>query len=251
VDALLEYIERYKFAIFGTVIFHVLVFFYFNFKTIEEPFRMPDPEISLSIPLDDIEFDPEIMKMMNLDKQQPSEEVYNLAADQNDTREKSYDDYSTQEIDDQVEFDAKKLEQQYFDEWAATHDNGDNGSTADIELDKDKNKSNEINKSNIKTDGSNAFAGSVMVSFNLKDRKAHSLPKPGYTCNSSGTVVIDIKVDKNGGMRTATYNPSKSQGADECMISKALKYARKSRFNLSNSAPSTQSGSITYKFVSK
>jgi hypothetical protein len=214
---------------------------------------MPDPEISLSIPLDDIEFDPEIMKMMDLDKTQPSEEIYNLAADQNDTREKSYDDFSTQEIDDQVEFDAKQLEQQYFDEWAATHDKGDNGSTADIELDKDKNNKNpnEINNSNIKTDGSNAFAGSVMVSFNLKDRKAHSLPKPGYTCNSSGTVVIDIKVDKNGGMRTATYNPSKSRGADECMISKALKYARKSRFNLSNSAPSTQSGSITYKFVSK
>ena len=254
-DNLLIYIEKYKFAILGTVLFHVAFFFYFNFKTIERPFRLADPSIEVAVPLEDIEFDPEIMKKLELTKNnQVSEQVYNEAADANDTREKSYDNYSTQELDQEVESEAKDLEQQYFNEWASTHDNGDgsNGS-ADIQVDKDKSQKNQnnIDKSNIKTGGSNSFAGEVMVSFNLKNRKAHSLPKPGYTCNSSGTVVIDIKVDKSGEVKSASLNSGLSSSADDCMIEKAIRYAKKSRFNFSSSAPATQEGTITYKFVNK
>jgi hypothetical protein len=254
-DTFFDYIEKYKFAIIGTMVFHVAFFFYFNFKTIETPFKMPNPEVEMSVPLDDIEFDPEIMEKLELTKNnQVSEEVYNVASDANDTREKSYENYSTQEMDAQVESDARNLEQQYFNEWAATHDSGDGvDGSADIELDKNQNndKTNSVDKSNIQTGGSNAFAGEVMVSYSLNKRDAHSLPKPGYTCNSTGTVVIDVKVDKSGSVKTASYNSGLSRSADECMISKSLRYAKKSRFNFSSSAPATQSGTITYKFVSR
>ncbi|MCB9224053.1 MAG: hypothetical protein H6582_07765 [Crocinitomicaceae bacterium] len=254
-DAFLTYIEKYKFAILGTVVFHVIFFFYFNFKTIERPFKFPDPSVEVSVPLEDIEFDPEIMEKLELTKNnQTSEEVYNVASDANDKRNKSYENFSTQELDEQVENEAKNLEQQFFNEWAATHDGGDgsNGSTADIDLNNDKKKPlNTVDKSTINSGGSNSFAGEVMVSFDLTSRKAHSLPKPGYTCNSAGTVVIDVKVDKSGEVKSATYNGTLSTSADECMIEKAIRYAKKSRFNLSSSAPAMQSGTITYKFVNK
>lgn len=255
-DAFLTYVEKYKFAILGTIVFHVIFFFYFNFKTIERPFKFPPPEVEMSIPIDEIDFDPELMEKLEKTKEnQVSEEIYNVSSDANDNRNKSYENFSTQEMDDQVMNDAKNLEKQFFDEWAATHDgaDGSNGSTADIDLqEKDKVKDqNNLDKSNITTGGSNSFAGEVMVSFDLKNRKAHSLPRPGYTCNSTGTIVIDVKVDKSGEVKAATFNSALSRSADECMINKALAYAKKSRFNFSSSTPGTQSGTITYKFVSK
>lgn len=255
-DSFLTYVEKYKFAILGTIVFHVIFFFYFNFKTIETPFKLPPPEVEMAIPIDEIDFDPELMEKLEKTKDnQVSEEIYNMSSDANDVRDKSYENYSTQELDEQVMNDAKNLEQQYFNEWAATHDGGDgnNNSTADIDIE-NKNKvknQNNIDKSNITTGGANSFAGEVMVSFDLKNRKAHSLPRPGYTCNSTGTIVIDVKVDKSGEVKSATFNSSLSRSADECMISKAIRYAKKSRFNFSSSAPGTQSGTITYKFVSK
>jgi len=90
-----------------------------------------------------------------------------------------------------------------------------------------------------------------MVSFDLDNRKAHSLPRPGYTCNSSGTVVVNIKVDKSGEVKSADFNSALSSSADECMVEKAIRYAKKSRFNLNSNSPMLQSGTITYKFVSK
>lgn len=257
-EDILEYIERYKYGIIGTTVIHIAAFFYFNFKTIEQPFHMPEPQVEMMIPLDDIDFDPEIMEQLKQTKDnQVVEEVYNVSADQNDSRDKSYENFSTQELDEQVESEARMLEQQYFEEWAATHDNGSgdgNDAGADLQIDKnnnDKRNQNNIDKNNIQIGGSNAFAGEVMVSFNLPNRKAHSLPRPGYTCNSSGTVVIDVKVDKSGSVKSATYNSSLSRSASECMIEKAMRYAKKSRFNFSGSATGTQEGTITYKFVSK
>ena len=250
-DKFLEYVERYKFAILGTVIIHVGVFVYANLATIQKPYKLVDAGIEIPLNLDEIEFDPEMMKLLDIPpKTESNEEVMNMSADANDARDKAFEDYSTQELETFDETSAKELEKQFFEEWAATH--GDpNKSNADIEDKKnpEDNKVNNVDRNNIKTDGSNAVAGAVMVSFNLPNRKAFSLPKPGYTCNSSGTVVIDIKVDKSGTVKSVSVNSASSSGADECMISKALRYAEKSRFNLGNNAPASQSGTITYKFV--
>jgi len=234
----------------GTVGFHVAFFIYANFDTVEKPFKLMPPEVGIEIPLDDIEFDPEIMEQLNLNNPAESEEIFNLAADANDSRERSYEDYSTQEMENFDMTDAKDLEAQYYAEWAATHP--DDKSTADIK-NEDRNKPDDRNPvdKDLNQGGSNAFAGSVMVSYSLTDRKAHSLPRPGYTCNSAGTVVINVKVDKSGSVKSADYNSSLSRSADACMIERAMTYAKKTRFNHSGSSSATQSGTITYKFVSK
>lgn len=250
-DNILEYIERYKFAIIGTTIVHVAFFFYANFTTVQKPYKYIEPVAEITIPLEDIMLDPEMMEQM-LANNQPSEEIYNMAADANDNREKSYEDFSTQDMEHFDESSAKDLEKQYFEEWAATHPESDKTSTTSSS-DKTKDETKDRNKveDNITTGGSNAFAGEVMVSYSLTNRKAHSLPKPGYKCNSTGTVVIDVKVDKSGDVKSAEFNAAASSRADECMVNQALSYAKRSRFNFSSSAGSSQSGTITYKFVSK
>lgn len=248
-DQFLDKIEKYKFAIIGTIVIHMLVFFFSLFTTIKNVGFMPPPEIAVEIPLDDIEFEPEIAEILDLDKEpQPAQDISNLAADANDNRDKSYDDYSTNAEDLSAEsmMSAKELEAKYFEEAAANNDR------TDVASNMEEHKLNETksNNDNVTTGGQNAYAGEVMIKYNLKGRKSHSLHNPGYTCNSSGTVMIQIKVDKNGDVKDAVFMPSGSSGATECMIQKSIRSAKKSRFDYKAGA-SMQAGTITYKFIVK
>jgi hypothetical protein len=63
--------------------------------------------------------------------------------------------------------------------------------------------------------------------------------------------VVSIKVDKGGKVVEAQYEASKSSGANQCMIEQSVRYAKKSKFNVKDSAPVQQSGFIIYKFVAQ
>lgn len=254
-EKFLDEIEKHKFAILGTVVFHIIFFMSTNFVTIDRPYKIVDGNITeVEIETDAIEMDEEMLEMLNRQNELANnEQVYNLASDANDQRELSYENFSTQDIDDQVLNEARDLERQYFEEWAATHEgdgppssNNDNSSDEDNSNSEPNNRFPENNQ--VDNDGGNAFAGQVLVSFNLKDRNAHALEIPGYTCNGSGTVVIRIKVDKNGDVKGTEFAPDLSSGATQCMIDKAKRYARRARFDY-NSGASIQNGTITYKFI--
>ena len=254
-DQFLTYIERYKFAILGTVLFHVFFFMYTNFMTVQQPYSIAFEEDVAEITLesDEIELDEKMMEMLERNNQLNNEQLYNVVSDANDTREKSYENFSTQDIDEEVENDARELERQYFEEWASTHPDessaaSESGSNESTNAENQNNKNQRNESSSVDNSGSNAFAGQVMVSFDLDDRKAHSLDIPGYTCRGSGTVVIEVKVDKNGTVRNAEYNGALSSGATECMIQKAKRYAKKARFDYKSTAQNPQTGIITYKF---
>jgi hypothetical protein len=248
-DNFLDNIEKYKFAIFGTIFLHIMVFFFSIFTTIQDVVRIPPVDVTLEIPLDDIEFEPEMEKILDLNKVPlPSENVNNLATDANDSREKSYEDYSTnmEDLSEESMLSAKELEAKYFEDAAANNDR------TNVASDMEEHKINEAksNNDNVTSGGANAFAGEVMISYSLNGRKSYSLPNPGYTCNGSGVVVIQIKADKSGNVKDATYMAKSSNGASSCMIERALKYAKKSRFDYKAST-AMQTGTITYKFIGK
>jgi hypothetical protein len=183
VDNFLDYIERYKFAILGTVLFHVLFFMTTNLTTIKTPYgNIADEYEEVELDADAIEMDEEMREMLdrlNEQNEWNNEQLYNLTADQNDQRERSYENFSAQELDAQVEREARELEQQFFDEWAATHPDSDSppprNDRTDESTDNASESRNKPNNSNVTNNGENAFAGQVMVSFNLKGRKAHAL----------------------------------------------------------------------------
>ncbi|MDA7802961.1 hypothetical protein N8987_00100 [Crocinitomix sp.] len=255
-DKFLTYIERFKFAILGTVIFHFVVFMTSNFVTVDRAYNSQyavEQPTEVELETDDMEIDEELLEMLNLQNQLNNAPLYNLTADQNDQRQKSYENFSTQELDEQIEKDARELEKQYFKEWAESHPKSEGASENSLSMENDNEKEPKPNQQNdlknsVDNSGENAFAGRVMVSFNLKDRKAHSLKIPGYTCYGSGTVVVDIKVDKNGDVKSASYSPSKSSGATECMVQKAEGYARRARFDFSSDSGGMADGTITYIF---
>ena len=84
----LDYIEKYKFAILGTLVVHLCIIVGSSFQQVQHVMRIPPQEVEIEIPLEDIEFEPEIEELLELKKEPlPSENITNTAADANDTRE--------------------------------------------------------------------------------------------------------------------------------------------------------------------
>lgn len=89
--------------------------------------------------------------------------------------------------------------------------------------------------------------GRVTVSFSLVDPVRHSrhLEVPAYRCDAGGEVVVQITVNQAGEVVAARVR----SGGDVCMRETALQAARASSFNIDNSAPARQEGTITYLFI--
>ncbi len=92
------------------------------------------------------------------------------------------------------------------------------------------------------------YKGPTTVNYYLKNRSARHLPIPVYMCPDRGKVVVDIKVDQEGYVVQTSINGEKTEVQDDCLFDVALKYARRARFNIKQSAPARQEGYISYVF---
>ncbi len=106
--------------------------------------------------------------------------------------------------------------------------------------------SNNLNKRDPKT-ASSSVNRKTSTRYYLEERKKLYLPIPVYTCDNSGTIVIDIQVNDMGKVVKADYNKTASTTSNGCLIESALKYANRSKFTTSASTPK-QEGTITYIF---
>ncbi len=86
--------------------------------------------------------------------------------------------------------------------------------------------------------------GRVTVSFSITDpvRTSRYLEVPAYLCEGGGDVTVSVTVDRAGKVTGARV----TEGGDDCMRESALRAARNSLFNIDNSAPARQTGTITY-----
>jgi len=87
------------------------------------------------------------------------------------------------------------------------------------------------------------------VSFSLSGRSAISMPKPRYPGNDAGLVVVKVTVDKNGKVTGAEPGARGTTIMDQVFWNEAKQAALKAKFNVSDSAPAFQQGTITYRFV--
>ena len=111
-----------------------------------------------------------------------------------------------------------------------------------------------LNSKNSKTNNNtnaeskdSKIKGSVTVSFSLTKpiRTSRRLIIPAYRCEGGGQVDVEIVVNREGKVISADI----ISGGDKCMQETALNAARSSLFNIDNSAPAKQSGTITYIFI--
>ncbi len=94
--------------------------------------------------------------------------------------------------------------------------------------------------------GQGGSGGSGDPNYRLGNRKALSKPKPSYSCNEEGKVVVRIVVDRDGNVVSA----SKSAGttAPNCLTDAAILAAMQTKWEADPKAPSEQVGYITYYF---
>jgi TonB family protein len=91
-------------------------------------------------------------------------------------------------------------------------------------------------------------SGGDGISFSLGGRAAQSLPTPDYPSQKSGTVVVEVTVDRNGNVTNARGGVRGSTTYDTELVNAAEIAARRARFDVSQNAPAYQTGTITYVF---
>ncbi|MBN2744828.1 MAG: TonB family protein [Marinilabiliaceae bacterium] len=93
-------------------------------------------------------------------------------------------------------------------------------------------------------------SGSKGSGFSLAGRSlVGTLPKPSYTIQEEGIVVIEISVDRNGVVTNATPILRGTTTQNSTLWRVATEAARKAKFNADPNAATVQKGTITYHFV--
>lgn len=254
-NKLSSFVERHIYGIIAAVAAYVGIFIYMNLETYTEFVKINSffDGAQIEIPEDDIQLRPENIELPS--DFNPSD-VKSIARDRNDQRERSKEDWSANQSAADVEKSVKDFEKKLFDE--AEGNAQRKKIQQEMEDRKKKNNNSTLpDKQPTNQNGTNkAFSGDVMVEWNLRAPHQNNtwyVRNPGYTCGygSSGKVTVLIKVNQNGDVTTATYDPNQSRSANPCMIEQAVKYAKMSRFIYSSTAPKIQDGSITYTFIAQ
>jgi hypothetical protein len=268
-ENILDHIEKRRWGIIVTFMAHVVLLLYLQIETYEV--RLPEREFEVLSEVteyeDYIEINPDHVITEEEFNANLNADVLNITRDLSDKRERSHDNFSQSSIDKRVEQSARDLERQFFEEFESgrpSSSTGSTGSSAGSTTSSPQTSNSQTkptssdNSSGGSSGGDNQFAGNTMVDFELSNRSPHNNNKwyirnPGYTCGSgsNGRVAVAIRVNQNGDVISARYVPEMSNGANNCMIEQAERYAKMSRFAFSSSAPKTQDGYIFYTFVSR
>lgn len=92
-------------------------------------------------------------------------------------------------------------------------------------------------------------AGQGGIEFSLTGRRANSLPLPEYTSQAEGRVVVTIIVNRQGQVVRVAAGARGTTTSNQTLWRLAENAARRARFDVSNTAPEEQTGTITYNFI--
>lgn len=87
--------------------------------------------------------------------------------------------------------------------------------------------------------------------YQLGGRQALAKPKPEYTCDEEGKVVVKIWVDRKGNVVRAEAGDRGTTNTALCLLSKAKEAALKTKWEGDINAPEQQIGLIIYSFSRK
>lgn len=87
------------------------------------------------------------------------------------------------------------------------------------------------------------------ISFDLGGRGSVSLPKPAYTSQKSGKVVVEITVDEEGNVIKAKAGGRGTTVQDASLFEQAERAAKRAKFKANSGGPDKQIGTITYTFI--
>ncbi len=105
--------------------------------------------------------------------------------------------------------------------------------------------SGDVNSTNRAGNG-----GGNGINFSLAGRSFGTTPpKPEYNSKSEGKVVVEIWVDRNGNVISASPGKTGTTVSDQVLWNAAKTAALKAKFNSDPNAAERQQGTITYTFI--
>lgn len=249
------FIDRYKLGILSAFSLYIAFFIYLEMQTYTRYFPIIpfNEEPAVAIQPDELILTPE---QIEIQQNASDSELKNISRDQNDSRERSNENWQENKSAGEIEQSIKDYEKSLFE--AAGGETKREAILKEMEQRKEEQKNQPIvsNKKGTNLGENTVYAGNVMVSWSLTKRTAYQnnnwfVRNPGYTCGqgSSGKITVQINVNQNGNVIGASV--VSASNANVCMTQQALSYAKKSRFNYSATAGETQVGTITYTFVSQ
>ncbi len=239
--AFLDWFERHKLGVIGTLATHSFLLFAFSLLTVNSN-ESGEVSQEMHMDIETIEETDPMLPPINRPELDATQEVTNATS--NITAQKTAFSYSPTKMAESVESDLKAFEQQEFDRLAQErHDRGEE--VVIPQLDPSKwNKERYMEKAAEPV----KMEGATTVWHDLTGR-VRSDDVPGYLCKEQGRVAIRIQVDQRGNVVKAEVDPAQSVSADDCMIEHAMTSARRARFNALGSAPDPQRGTLYFLFM--
>lgn len=249
---MLEFLNRYKLGILGTVLFHVFLVLWANYSYMPYLDKGTENLLVIEFPVQE-EINPEELEESESKKATDAESnkaVNESAPD--DVKSGDYNEYNNETKDNfekQLEQELKELEKQVIED---QREAGYGYSEEEIEEMLDSKKNHELDQVKEQKPRSEAtYQGGTNITYKLANRFDTRLKVPVYMCQYGGVVVINIAVDQNGVVVSAKVDKESSKTTDGCLISAALNGAKNTHFNRKSSAPKIQMGSITYQFIAQ
>jgi hypothetical protein len=252
---MLEFLDRHKNGILGTIALHLMVLVVFFFLKIGENKRMLE-----DLSMVEVKDAPEIERLLQqmskgkeavITSEKGENEQKNLPGNQGNRNlpgrsnipvnvsEKFKENISSSAYEKQVlkEMNIQSLHQQHDPDEILKSEKGSviAGNEAQNQI-----KSNTI-----------SYHGKTNITYNLLNRHHSNLSIPVYKCEGAGEVVVNILVDQRGNVVDVSIASVRTNDDDECFSAAAKSAALRSHFNASYDAPAKQKGTISYEFVAQ
>lgn len=244
----MQYIIKYRWALIGTFFLHLGLMLYMNTLEVPAPYQPLGQLEEIPIVLEpQPEVKPEDKKDPQLIEQ--NGKVSNVAANERDKTGETNKRYDARNLDEQVEKELRDFEKNAFNELAA-------GRKTDVVINDEKDKSKVKEKTNENTTNANDVSkvrapGRVTGKYDLGGRAHEYFAIPAYVCKGSGTIVLRIKVNRNGKVTGAEIDQSASSYSEACMGENSIKYVYKCKFEAGTQWPEPQTGTVTYTFIAQ
>ena len=242
----LDWFERHKFGVVGTLMLHTLMLFAMAMSKLpQEKKDKEEPEMVMELATpEELPPDPTLQPPLLA-----GEPVRNLTSNitASSSQPRMYLSRGAQErLSSAVEEDLRSFEAEEFAKLAEERKLA--GKEVEMpHLDPSKWEKEQYMK---KEPQPVKVEGLTTVSVDLVGRVDIHLDVPAYLCEGQGQVVVRITVARDGTVAKADEDAARTR-ADECMVEHALSSARAARFTSNSSAPDPQHGTITYTFLAQ
>ena len=258
-------------ALIGTIAFHLVIFlilfftilttivpveqegFLVNFGTVELSAGLFEPRGNTTTSGQDAVSVPAVppVRTTSTRTQQPSNEVITQQTEESITianQESTGEEQSEKLVNEQEE--QRKLEINIQNQVAGAF--GIGNADTDSQGSGTVAAGNEGSPFGNSDTGPNTGVGGFGGSFNLSGRtiRGGGLPRPAYTIQEEGTIVVNITVDPKGDVIMAEISLRGTSIGNPAMRSSVLEAAQHAKFN-SITGTNNQSGTITYRFTLK